>query len=304
VNDSASSTLPGVSVVVPVHNEAATLDRCIDSVLSQSYPADRIEAIFIDNRSSDSSSEILLRRGKRIVVLAEGTPGAAAARNAGIRAARNDYVAFTDADCVADPDWISELVRCALEHPNADFIGGRIEALEPETLVERFEGTLHDQKRNIEMYPPPSVASGNFLIGRRRLLEIGLFDESFLRGEDSELCYRAVYRHGSRFAYADKAVIYHTNRRSRSALFRMGFSHGQSSAHLWHRYAADLGLSRSKRCINPRSYRDPLQKLWHELGRGRQRDPEAEETRQVAMCDALFRFAKELGFLAGTLRYR
>jgi hypothetical protein len=84
----------------------------------------------------------------------------------------------------------------------------------------------------------------------------------------------------------------------------MGLSHGQSSAHLWHRYAADLGLSRRKRCINPHSYRDPLHQLGRELGRGRQRKPEAEEARQFAICDALFRFAKELGFLAGTLRYR
>jgi glycosyltransferase involved in cell wall biosynthesis len=291
-------------VVVPVHNEAATLDRCIDSILAQSYPADHIEVIFVDNRSSDSSSEILLRRGKRIVALEEKKPSAAAARNAGVRAARNHYVAFTDADCVADPDWIFELVRCTIEHPRADYIGGQIAALESGTLVERFEGKLHDQKRNIEVYRPSSVASGNFLISRQRLLEIGLFDESFARGEDSELCYRAVYRHGSRFAYADKAVIYHANRRSRCALFRMGLSHGQSSARLWHCYAADLGLSRRKRCMNPRSYRDPLQQLWRELRRGQQHRPEVEESRQFAMCDALFRFAKELGFLAGTLRYR
>ncbi len=298
------SELPGVTVVVPVYNEADILERCIDAILAQRYASSLVEAIFVDNGSSDSSRAILRRRGDRITALHEPRRGAAAARNAGVRAASNELLAFTDADCVADPNWIAELVRCALAHDDADLVGGRITALEPETPVERFEATIHDQHAAIEVYHPPTVASGNFMIRRRKLLEIGLFDESFDRGEDSELCYRAVLHHGCGIVYAHEAVVRHSNRRTRGALIRMGLSHGSSSARVWQRYAAQLGLSRRKRCSSIRSYREPLQQVWRSMRQGRSHEPRAEEDRQMALCDGLFRFSKQLGFLAGTLRYR
>jgi glycosyltransferase involved in cell wall biosynthesis len=303
MTDRSGSAAPGVSVVVPVRNAAATVERCIDSVLGQTHPASRIEAIFVDNGSKDASRDVLERRGAEIRVLSEPKRGAAAARNAGIRAARHPYVAFTDADCVAGPDWVEQLVDCALANPEVDFVGGRFEALDPTTTVERFEVTLHDQQRAIEVHPPPSVAAGNFLAVRDRLLEIGLFDETYLRGEDSELCYRAGLRHGCRFAYAEKAVVHHANRKTLRALAAMGFAHGKASAHVWQRYAGELGLSRAKRCTSLRSYTEPLRSL-RAGGQPAADGGAADTARRIARCDAAFRFAKEIGFLVGTIRYR
>ena len=90
---------PLVSVVVPARNAAATLERCLRSLLDLDYPRDRFEIIVADNGSTDGSRSILDRFGGQVRVVEQPRPGPAAARNAGIRAAEGTVIALTDADC-------------------------------------------------------------------------------------------------------------------------------------------------------------------------------------------------------------
>src|SRR3546814_9394764 len=94
-----------VSVIVPVWNSATHLQACIDSLLRQTLARDEYEVILVDNGSLDESLAIAQScKGVRLFV--EKRPGSYAARNLGISAARGEYVAFMDSDCVADPGWL------------------------------------------------------------------------------------------------------------------------------------------------------------------------------------------------------
>ncbi|MCR5127201.1 MAG: glycosyltransferase [Lachnospiraceae bacterium] len=92
-----------ITIIIPVYNKEAYLKRCLDSVLSQTYP--HLEVLLVDDCSSDGSLKICedyAKRDARVRVLKqEENAGASAARNAGIEAATGDYIGFTDAD-----DWI------------------------------------------------------------------------------------------------------------------------------------------------------------------------------------------------------
>lgn len=95
-----------VSVVMPVYNAAAFIDDSIKSVLNQTYK--QLELILVDDASKDNSLEICRRweredKRVRVIALSENV-GAGFARNAGIKAAGGDYLAFMDSDDVIEPD--------------------------------------------------------------------------------------------------------------------------------------------------------------------------------------------------------
>src|SRR5688572_26039408 len=97
---------PSISVVLAVRNGAGTLCACLDSLVAQDYPAGKLEILVVDNGSTDATASLLTRYHPRIAVLESARRGASAARNCGITAARGDAIAFTDADCVAEPFWL------------------------------------------------------------------------------------------------------------------------------------------------------------------------------------------------------
>src|SRR5581483_4857500 len=89
---------PLVSVVVPVYNGAKYLRQALDSALGQTYP--RLQLVIVDDGSTDSSAEIIASYGPRLCSIRQANAGVACARNAGIRAAAGDLIAFLDQD-----DW-------------------------------------------------------------------------------------------------------------------------------------------------------------------------------------------------------
>jgi glycosyltransferase involved in cell wall biosynthesis len=99
---------PVVSVVMPCYNGEAFLAAAVDSVLGQTFRD--FELIVIDDGSTDRSADILTGYGERIHVIRQGNRGVSAARNAGIGAARGDFIAFLDADDWWEPDFLAEMV--------------------------------------------------------------------------------------------------------------------------------------------------------------------------------------------------
>ena len=103
-----------VSVLIPVHNKAAYLDECLDSILSQTGA--NFEVICVDDGSTDGSSEILARRVEvepRLRVLNQSCAGPSAARNVALDHARGAYVLFVDADDALEPGMLERVVSSA-----------------------------------------------------------------------------------------------------------------------------------------------------------------------------------------------
>ena len=106
-----------VSIIVPVYNVSLYLDRCLTSLINQTYR--NIEILAIDDDSTDNSLEILYRYqelDKRIKVFHKKNGGAASARNLGLEKYRGDYVSFVDSDDYVDSNYIEQLVKILEQH--------------------------------------------------------------------------------------------------------------------------------------------------------------------------------------------
>ncbi len=284
-----SASLPGVSVVVAVYQAEATLEDCIASLLALDYPEDRRELLFVDNNSTDGSAAILARHADHVRVLTEPRQGPAAARNRGIGAARNEVVAFTDADCVVDPGWLRALVA-PLADPQIGVSGGRILAREPAGAIERFGETIHDHRQAL-CYRPPYAITMNWASPRRLFAELGGFDEHLLRGEDVDFSYR-VFERGLGFACAPEAVVRHRNEHTLGGLLREGFTHG---------FHAVPVLRKHHRLILRQGYEV---KFWRALAVPRGLlSPRVWRRRDRELFAAVFAAGKRAGRLWGSARF-
>ena len=114
---------PLLSIITPVYNVEAYLDRCVQSVLSQSYHD--IELILIDDGSTDGSAGLCdewAAKDSRIVVVHQKNAGVSAARNAGLKIAQGDYLTFVDPDDFLAPDTYSVNMTYLQAHQEVDML--------------------------------------------------------------------------------------------------------------------------------------------------------------------------------------
>ena len=120
--------MPKISVIVPVYNSEKYLNRCIDSILVQTFTD--FELILVDDGSSDSSKEICdtyLNKDKRVKVYHQHNSGASSARNTGLVHAQGDFISFIDADDYVDPYYLSGFIGYLGKDDEIDIIiQGRI----------------------------------------------------------------------------------------------------------------------------------------------------------------------------------
>jgi GT2 family glycosyltransferase len=278
-------------VVVPVYNGAETIAACMDSLLALRYPEHRVEVLVVDNGSRDGTADVLLRYDGRIVRLEESTRGPGAARNAGLRRAGGDVVAFTDADCRVDPDWLTAVVA-PLEDPRVGIAGGTIRAMPPIGDVARFGEIIHDHRRAIEVFEPPYAITMNWASRRAVLQELGGFEERFRRAEDVDLSYRMVQA-GYMLAFAPAAVVYHHNEEHLAGLFREGFQHG---------FHGVLALKHHDEFVRAFGHTRFDWRGYAAIGT-RMLDWARGRDRARASCEAVFNSGKKAGKLVGSMRF-
>lgn len=294
-----------VSVVVPVRNGVRTLPLCLSALVAQRYPPERFEILCIDNGSTDESVAAARRFFPRVQVFGAERRGASAARNEGIRRARHRWIAFTDCDCVPDADWLAALMRYARSTRCADLMGGRIVAHRPTTPVERFCERLFDQQRAIDEFKPPYVVSANMIASRDTLAKLGAFDESFLRGQDVELSYRAFFGGGATFGYVDDAVVAHINPKTTTALWRKAVQHGEAAACVVAKYGKQLDDSLWHRCRDARRYREIARLAIEAIVATRARDQAgARQGGNERLYELIVAAGKQAGFVRTTLSMR
>ena len=136
----AMKGVPSVSVVVPVLDAARTLPGCLEA-LDALDPVPH-EILLVDNGSKDGSRELLTdfaerHTGHRVRVIDEARRGAAAARNAGIRLAAGEIIAFTDSDCSPAKDWLREVTN-PFSDASVAAVAGRVVASPAASTLELF----------------------------------------------------------------------------------------------------------------------------------------------------------------------
>lgn len=262
--------LPQVSVVVPIYNGEADLPDLIECLRSQTYPPDQVEYILVDNNSRDRTSAIiqtaasnppLLRGGGKIVVsnppLVRGgsnldritirhltenkIQSSYAARNVGIHNSQGEIIAFTDADCRPQSDWLENLVQ-PFVNPEIGLSAGEILALPGKTILEQHadrQNTL-SQKHTLAH---PFCAYGqtaNLAVRKQVLAEVGLFRPYLTSGGDADLCWRILRQTSYQLHFAESAIVRHRHRATLKQLQSQWYRYGESNKYLHELHGVDL----------------------------------------------------------------
>ncbi len=220
---------PRVSVVIASYNAERTLKACLDSLLALNYPD--YEIILVDDGSSDTTPQIAFLYPKVRYFRHQGNLGLSAARNTGIAAATGQIIAFTDADCRADEDWLYYLV--------GDLLGGEFAAMGGPNLLPPEDsavaaavmaspgGPAHVMLTDRQAEHIPGC---NMAFFKSALEEVGRFDPVFRRaGDDVDLCWR-LQQAGYKIGFSPAAFVWHYRRSTVGAYLRQQHGYGEAEA--------------------------------------------------------------------------
>ena len=179
-----TSLHPRASIVVPIYNDINHLDALANSLLTQKF--EEYEIIFVDDCSDDGTPEKLsdyADRGQIHFIRAFENRGSGFCRNLGAKEAKADIIAFTDSDCVADRDWLAEIIRPILNDGAAASMG-------PNHLCLRnLRGCKLESVRAQQYW---GMDTKNMAIRKEVLLALGGFREDIQVNVDSEFHHRFV----------------------------------------------------------------------------------------------------------------
>ncbi len=212
---------PLVTVVIPNWNGEAHLPTCLESLRRQTFRD--FEVIVVDNGSTDGSLALLARDYPEVQVLALGeNRGFAGACNAGIRAARGEFIVLLNNDTEAEPHWLEEVVAAFRRHPEAGLVASKMLLFDRRDVLHTAgdyyrvdgrpgnRGVWETDRGQYDREEYVFSACGGSAAYRRAMLEgVGLLDEDFFYScEDVDLAWRAQLA-GWRCIYAPRAVVYH-----------------------------------------------------------------------------------------------
>lgn len=205
-------SLPNVSIIIPAYNVAPLIGETLDSVFAQTYKD--FEIIVINDGSPDTEEfeRVLQPYLNRVRYLKQENRGASVARNAGLRAARGELIAFLDADDIWLPSYLEEQVRFIRQNGSDLVCADAV----------HFGGSVFDGHTYFEVLMPasyeigevtfPGLVSGqqslitSAIVARREsLFEAGLFDETLRNAQDYDLWIRLALR-GARLGYQRKVL--------------------------------------------------------------------------------------------------
>jgi glycosyltransferase involved in cell wall biosynthesis len=239
VHDESVTTvnpLPIVSVIVPCRNEAGWIAPCLESILSNDYPTDRLEVLVVDGMSDDGTRPIVAQFTARYSfarLIDNPKKITPTALNIGIAAAQGAVVMRMDAHVEYPPDYISTLVD-HLEQSGADNVGGVcLTCPASDTAMARAIAAAMSHRLGvgnshfrIGSAKPRWVDTVPFGCYRREVFDrIGVFDEELARNQDDEFNLRLI-RRGGRILLVPEVVLKYYARDSLARLWRMYFQYG------------------------------------------------------------------------------
>ena len=201
--------MPKVSVIVPIYNVEKYLEKCINSLLSQTL--EDIQIILVNDGSKDNSGNIAKEYEKnnkdRVIYVEKENGGLSDARNYGLKYATGDFIAFLDSDDYIEKNAYEEMYNKAIEE-NADYVEC--------DFIWEFPNKIrvdkqYPYKNKKEMLSFVRVVAWNKLIKRQLIIDNNLEFPKGLRYEDVEFTYKLI-PFINKFAYVDKPFIHYVQR--------------------------------------------------------------------------------------------
>jgi O-antigen biosynthesis protein len=221
--------LPSVSVVVASYNAARTLPACLESLTRLNYPD--YEVVLVDDGSTDETALVVAKYPSVRCLKHPRNLGLSEARNTGIQASAGSVIAFTDADCRADEDWLYYLV--------SDLVRGKFVGVGGPNLLPTDDSSV----ASVVMASPGGPAhvmltdrlaehipGCNMAFYKWALLEVGGFDPQFrCAGDDVDICWRLQHA-GYQIGFSPAGFVWHYRRSRVQDYLSQQFGYGEAEA--------------------------------------------------------------------------
>lgn len=242
---------PFVSIILPIRNESAYIERGLLSLLAQDYPADHMEILIADGMSTDNTRLLIrdfsaLHPQLQIHILDNPGKIVPTGINIALRQAKGEIIIRVDGHTLIAPDYIRQCVE-TLQRTNADNVGGKMNAIGSNTFGEAVAlatstpfgiggGRFHysDQEEWVD-----TVYMGAW--PRRVFEKIGLFDEELVRDQDDEFNYR-LRAQGGRILLSPAIRSEYTVRSTPVALWRQYYQYGYWKVRVLQKHPRQMSL--------------------------------------------------------------
>lgn len=229
------------TVIIPTYNNASSLPRTINSVLSQRVTDWQL--IIVDDGSKDNTEEIVssFLKDKRIQYIKKSNEGVAAARNTGFANSNGEYIIFLDSDDEILPNHLSDFTSILEDKKSVGFISCGMK-LNHKVILPRVQKGISRYKY--------SVYAGSFCIKRIVFERIGTYDEKLKQGENWEMVARALHyckKNSLGIHYMDKCNLLYHHFKTEEKVFQRDFHRAEAHEYLAEKYK-DSGVLQFKRC--------------------------------------------------------
>lgn len=178
------------------YNEEKLIGRCLDSLISQTFPKENYEIIVVDNNSKDKTSEIVKEKGLRAVFY-DKKQGAVWAKNYAASLAKGEIIVITDADTIVPKDWLEKIDEI-MEDSRLHAVGGRVESLD-EKPISIFIMNLSDYLGNFfQLFGISLIWGSNMAVRKSSFEKVGGINTNLKTGDDWEFVVRIQKKFGIR----------------------------------------------------------------------------------------------------------
>ena len=221
------------SVLIPCRNERNAIESCLRNVYTFAPPEKGYEVIVIDGMSDDGTRDTLLRfKGEfnDLIVVDNHNKTVPHAMNLGIQRAKGEYIVRTDVRCVHPKSYLIDLIALS-EETGADNVGGVLEPIGTSYFQKGIAASYQSlismggalRQRDSFVGETDAVYGGCFK--RKRLLEIGMYDENMVRNQDDELSFR-LRKDGGKIIQSTKIKVSYYPRSNLKQLYKQFSQYG------------------------------------------------------------------------------
>jgi GT2 family glycosyltransferase len=231
--------VPKVSVIVCSYNGGQTLEACLRSLKKVNYPD--YEVVLVDDGSTDNTKEIVSHH-PWVKAIHQPNMGLSVARNVGAAHATGEIIAYTDSDCMADPDWLYYLVGTLLSGNYAGVGGPNIsppaQNWQQACVAAAPGGPSHVLLTDVVAEHIPGC---NMAFHRWAFEKIGGFDPEYRKaGDDVDFCWR-LQQEGEVIAFSPSAIVWHYRRFTLKAFRKQQEGYGEAESLLRFKHLVFFG---------------------------------------------------------------
>lgn len=227
--------LPFVTVTIPCRNEEKIIAKCLNSIIANDYPKDKLEVLVVDGMSDDGTREIvkkMVEEYKFIKLMDNTNKITPVALNIGIKNAQGNVVIILSAHSTVASDFVAKNIEY-LQKTDANCVGGLMITVGTTSLMGKVISLalsspfgVGNSMFRIGVAKPTYVDTVPFGAYRKEIFDkIGLFDEELVRNQDDEFNLRLI-KNGGKILLVPEIVSYYYARDSLSKLWRMYFQYG------------------------------------------------------------------------------